>query len=113
MQEKGSREKRQFVRFIISIPLKLVKMGKGCHSPASTNDISAKGIGLIAIEELAVNATVDIVLEMPDNGEKIPVQAEVVWLKKIGPDKFRAGLMLKDSQIKPIPLVLRTLNARF
>ena len=115
MQDKNAKERRRYVRFIISIPLKFNKVSKDSLGVISnsTIDISAKGIGLIGIEELIVKTPIDIVLKMPDNGEEIPVKAEVVWIKKIDANKFRAGLMLKDSSIKPIPLVLRTLSARF
>jgi hypothetical protein len=50
---------------------------------------------------------------MPDNGEEIALDAEALWSKCNGTGNYRCGLKLKNTQIKPIPLVLRTINSRF
>ncbi len=105
-------EKRKFVRFLISIPLKHAKLSLKKLSDASTVDISAQGLGLITTEEIPVNTPLNICLSIPDNGEKISLDAEVVWSKSEGISCYRSGLRLKDTQLKPIPLVLRTINSR-
>ena len=112
MPEESRTEKRKFVRFLISIPLKYAKMGIKVINDSSICNISAKGLGLIAAEELPVATPLDICLKIPDNGQDIPLEAEVVWAKPFGSSKYIYGLSLKNAQIKPIPLVLRTIQSR-
>jgi len=113
MPNEGFLEKRKFVRFLISIPLKYVKMSIKQLNGIATSDISAEGLGLITTEELPLNTPLNIHLVMPDNGEEIALDAEALWSKCNGTGNYRCGLKLKNTQIKPIPLVLRTINSRF
>ena len=106
-------EKRKFARFLISIPLKYAKMSIKQFKSACTRDISTQGIGLITAEELPVNEPLNICLTMPDNGEEIALDAQVLWSKSEGNGRYSSGLSLNNMQLKPIPLVLRTLNSRF
>jgi hypothetical protein len=106
-------EKRKLVRFLVAIPVKYAKLAlRNISGPICTHDISAQGVGLITAEELPVNSPLDICLKVPDNGEEIRLEAEVVWSKQLEASKYRCGLKLKGAQIKPIPLVLRTIYSR-
>ena len=105
------REKRKFVRFLISIPLKYAKIGIAKLIDSRTYDLSAQGIGLITAEALPVNTPLNICLKLPDNGEEIPLEAEVAWSRYVGISGCRSGLKLKNIQIKPVPLVLRTIQS--
>ncbi len=109
--DDGYRERRKFVRFFISIPLKYAKIGIEKLVGAHTCDISAKGIGLITTEELPVNTPLNICLKIPDNDEEIPLEAEVAWSRQLDKSRCRSGLRLKNVQIKPVPLVLRTIQS--
>ncbi len=114
MPKESFSEKRKFVRFLVSIPLKYAKLSIKPHIPAFTRDISAQGVGLITAEELPVGRSLSMCLSIADNGEEIPLEADVVWSKQNGvPNQFCSGLRIRGSQIKPIPLVLRTINSRF
>jgi len=106
-------EKRKLVRFIVTIPLKYVKLAvKDFSGTLCTHDISAQGVGLITAEELPVNLPLNICLKVPDNGEEIQLEGEVVWSKQLDGSRYRCGLRLKGVPIKPIPLVLRTIYSR-
>lgn len=113
MPSEGFLEKRKFARFLISIPLKYVKMSIKQLTNVVTSDISAEGLSLITSEELPLNTPLNVCLVMPDNGEEIPLDAEVLWSKCNGVGRYRCGLKLMNYQLKPIPLVLRTINSRF
>jgi hypothetical protein len=108
-------EKRKFVRFLVSIPLKYAKLSIAPleMKTAATKDISAQGLGLITAEELPVNTPLRVSLTIPDNGEEIPLEAEVVWSRMSAEGLCSSGLAIKNTSLKPIPLVLRTLNSRF
>jgi len=111
LDDGGYCEKRKFVRFLITIPLKYAKIGIKKLVDSHTFDISAQGIGLIAVEELPVNTLLNMCLKIPDNYEDIPLEAEVVWAKQLDMSRYKYGLRLKHVQIKPVPLVLRTIQA--
>lgn len=106
-------EKRKFVRFLISIPLKYVKMSIKQITDVATSDISVEGLGLITTEELPLNTLLNICLVIPDNGEEIALDAEALWSKCNRAGNYRCGLKLKNTRLKPIPLVLRTINSKF
>ncbi|MFY9402570.1 MAG: PilZ domain-containing protein [Candidatus Omnitrophota bacterium] len=112
MPNEGFLEKRKSVRFLISIPLKYAKVGIQQLTDAVTKDISAEGLGLIATEDIPVDTSLNLSLTIPDNGEVIPLAAEVLWSNSKEPGKYHLGLKLKDTCLKPIPLVLRTLSSR-
>ncbi|MDD2680185.1 MAG: PilZ domain-containing protein [Candidatus Omnitrophica bacterium] len=106
-------EKRKLVRFLVTIPVKYAKLAlKDLNGTTCTHDISAQGVGLITAEALPVNSPLNICLKIPDNGEEVQLEAEVIWSKQLEASKYRCGLKLKGVQIKPIPLVLRTIYAK-
>ncbi|OGX18302.1 MAG: hypothetical protein A3K83_03665 [Omnitrophica WOR_2 bacterium RBG_13_44_8b] len=103
-------EKRVCPRFPVSISVT-------CYIPdldktvnTYTRDISAIGIGLVVNEVLPVGTCLDLCLQMPDNGERIMRKAKVVWSNAMGLDSYRVGIKLQEASIKPIPLILRTIN---
>ncbi|MCX5695948.1 MAG: PilZ domain-containing protein [Candidatus Omnitrophica bacterium] len=106
------QEKRKLVRFLITIPLKHIKISMRSFNSSCTHDISAQGVGLITPEELPVNTPLILCLKIPDNGEEISLEAEVVWSTRMSSEQYRSGLKLKNNPIKPIPLVLRTIYSK-
>ncbi len=105
------QEKRKLVRFLITIPLKYAKMSLKTVDSICTHDISAQGVGLITAEELPVNTPIVLCLKIPDNGEEVSLEAEVIWSAQTS-SLYRSGVRLKNSPIKPIPLVLRTIYSK-
>jgi len=106
------QEKRKLVRFLIAIPLKYGKMSLKPINSICTHDISAHGVGLITSEQLPVNTPLMLCLKIPDNGEEISLEAQVVWSERAGSSGYRSGIKLKNSSLKPIPLVLRTIYSK-
>jgi len=107
-----SQEKRKSARFLITIPLKYVMMSIRNLNLPGTRDISAHGVGLVTAEELPVNTPLTLCLKIPDNGEEILLDAQVVWSARIDSSKYRSGLKFKSGQVKAIPLVLRTIYSK-
>ncbi len=106
------QEKRKCVRFSIAIPLKYVKASINKLNSSLTHDISGQGLGLITPENLPLNTPLVLCLKIPDNGEEILLEAEAVWSIRADNSHYRCGLQLKNTQIKPIPLVLRTIYSK-
>jgi len=112
MPETYPQEKRKSVRFLVEIPLKYVMASIKNLSLPGTHDISSRGVGLITTEELPVNTPLTLCFKIPDNGEEILLDAQVVWSVQVGPSKYRSGLKLMSNYVKPIPLVLRTIYSK-
>ncbi|MBL7151934.1 MAG: PilZ domain-containing protein [Candidatus Omnitrophica bacterium] len=108
----GFREKRIFPRFPISIEATLMDPSLcGQTIEATTNDISVSGIGIITQQQLTPGTELRICLRMNDNGEEIYLKGRAVWITVVNSQKYRVGIKLEDSDLKPIPLVLRFLNS--
>ena len=105
------QEKRKLVRFLIAIPLKYAQMSWKTLNSICTHDISAQGVGLITAEALPLNTPIMLCLKIPDNGEEISLEAEVIWSTQTS-SLYRSGVRLKGSAIKPISLVLRTIYSK-
>lgn len=108
----GYSERRKFSRFPISIPLVYSRSGVKETTNCNTSNISANGLSFITPEEIEVSSLLNIRLRIPDNNQEIPLEAEVVWLKILGPGQYKYGLKIKNTAIKAISLVLRTILSR-
>lgn len=112
MQEPGFQEKRNAYRFLITNPLTYLRPPSSDLNSARFRDISIKGIGFEANEEIAPQTTLDIWINMPESNEKIHIKAEVVWSNKVEPNKYRVGVCLKGSGLKLQQLILKTIQAK-
>ena len=104
-------DKRHTPRFQVSIPVLQLRHENGTIN-SHTFDISADGIGLVMDAEVPLGQTMEMCLHMPDNGESINFHGKAVWMTVAGPNRYRAGIMIEEEHIKPIPLVLRTIRLR-
>jgi c-di-GMP-binding flagellar brake protein YcgR len=109
MNEAPFIEKRAFPRFSVNIPLCYSQINSDEQIPGHTLDISAQGLGLVTAEALSPGMQLEIRLQMHDNQEEILRRGRVVWSSSFGNDKYRAGIKLDEPDLKPIPLVLRTI----
>ena len=112
MQNTPFIEKRIFPRFKISIPLSFLDLKSDKLLTQQTHDISTQGLCIVANQEFPLGANLDMRIQMIDNNEKIYVKGNVVWYRMIDSGKYRIGIKLEDSKLKPIPLVLRTIMAK-
>ncbi len=110
MPEKEATERRRFSRFPATISLRYLDLGLVKEGWANTVDISSKGLGLTGKDQLQVGACVDVYLTMPDTGEKVLVKGKVVWISSDKPANYRTGIYIDGPEIKPIPIVLRTIH---
>ncbi len=112
MPETEFKERRKFRRFVIKVPATYFQFTLNKNNEAKTNDICAKGIGVISNEEVPIKTRIDIWIKPPDNEKQIFAQGEVVWSAKIEFNNYRLGITLDDPGIKPLPIVLRVLQAQ-
>ena len=123
MENLGFKERRAFARFPVKILLRYFNLNlpphltNGCgglpgEARAQTQDISAKGLCLVTREALAADASLDIWLQMPDNGEQIYIEGKVVWFHLLEPDKYKVGVNLENTELNPILLALKAIQVR-
>ena len=110
MMNSDYKEKREYPRFQISVPVSVTAVDLGETSRTQTYDISAEGLGIIADKELPIGALLKLRLIMSDNGEEIPRNGKVIWSKNISNGKFRTGIKIDEPTLKPIVIVLRTID---
>ena len=112
MNDSIFTEKRVFPRFEVSIPVSYVETHSKNTSEARTHDISAGGVGIITEEELPAGTSLGIYLRMVDDGGEIYRRGKVIWSSPLDVNKYRVGIQLEEPNLKPIPIVLRTIKAQ-
>jgi len=111
MQDMPFSEQRIFPRFTITIPLTFFELNSNKPLTAQTHDVSSQGLCIVADRQVPSGSNLDMRLQMMDNNERICIRGKVIWSSMIDPGKYRIGIKLEDSRLKPIPLVLRTIMA--
>jgi len=112
MPDSSFKEKRNFPRFLANLPLALLEQKIKKTFTAQTHDISSHGLCVITDQQMSPGSDFDMCIRMLDNNEQIRVKGQVVWSNMIDSLKYRTGIKLADSVLKPIPMVLRTIMAR-
>jgi len=69
-------------------------------------NISVKGMGLLAEEELASAFQLEIWMSIPSKDEFLHVYGDVAWSKKVEPNKYRVGLKFKNDIPEGISQIL-------
>lgn len=110
MSEELYSERRKLRRFSVTINLIYFDFSSNKVNKANVVDITNKGVGIISEEELVPNITLDLWLEIPDKKQEVHTIGEVIWVTKVGENKYRIGVNFKDAGIKSMPVVLRSMN---
>ena len=108
-----NKDRRRFVRFPVTISLRYCDLGAVKDMCGKTSDISAHGVGIVTEEVLAPGASVNIWLSMPDTGEQVLAKGRVIWSNSVETKLHRIGVCLEEADLKPIPLVLRTIQTTY
>ncbi len=98
---------RIFERFPVDIVARYFNPDTGKEGLAKIQDVSAKGLGLTAGEELRLNAALEIWLEMK-NQESLYTRGKVVWGKPEGINNYKLGVELERADLMGISRVLRS-----
>ncbi|MGE5308795.1 MAG: PilZ domain-containing protein [Deltaproteobacteria bacterium] len=104
-------ERRKYPRFDIELSLKNFDLNVMGEIKATTRDISSKGIGCVSDIGLPTGSNLDIWLYLPD-GEAIHTEGKVAWITRDGISKYRMGICLTRDDLKPIPIVLKTIHLK-
>ncbi|MFH1396941.1 MAG: PilZ domain-containing protein [Candidatus Omnitrophota bacterium] len=112
MSELDFIEKRGSIRFALTIPVQCLDIDTKSMYLAETHDISSVGLSLMIDRDLSKHSSLNIRLKMSDNEEEIYTKGEVVWSKIIYSNHWRIGLNFTEANLKPIPIVLRAIQAK-
>ena len=105
-------ERRQSVRYEVTLSVVASHGLMGNALTTTSHDISSKGAGLVVDKQLVPGETIDITFIMPDDGERIQTRGTVVWVSSLGLNRYRAGVAFADSDLRPIPMVMRSIKVR-
>lgn len=108
MDAKKVEDKRIFERFCVKFPLKFLKMNSDKQAEAQTWDISAKGMGFLANEELAMHTDLELWLRLSEVSEPLYARGKVVWSKPAGPNEYRVGVNLEKADFMGLSRILRS-----
>lgn len=102
-------DQRIFARFSARFPLRFLNLDASSEGDAQAEDISAKGIGFVASEQLAPYTPLEMWLGIPDQGEPLYARGRVIWSKSLGSDKYRTGVSLERADLMGVSRVMRVL----
>ena len=102
-------EKRALVRFPVTLPLVFRETYLNNFISAQTLDLSAGGLSMVTDRLLFSGEGLEIFINMRDNNEQIRQKGVVVWSNTLNSGKYRVGIRFAEGNLKPIPLILRTL----
>jgi hypothetical protein len=110
IEEKGGepmKDRRIFARFETKFPLRFLDLNSVIECQGDACDISAKGMGFVAERELSPCTPLEVWLQIPDKGEPLYSRGEVVWSKRLEPNKCRIGVRLERADLMGLSRVLR------
>jgi hypothetical protein len=107
MPEADFKDKRVFERMPVNVSLKFIDLFANKEGLAQTQDVSAKGLGLVSNEKLSPYTPLEMWLQMPDKSDPFYTRGEVVWSKKVDPDKYRVGVSLEKAELMEMSRLLR------
>ncbi|HTZ10807.1 MAG TPA: PilZ domain-containing protein [Candidatus Margulisiibacteriota bacterium] len=106
---ENMEDRRIFERFSARFPVKFLSEGNDRECKAVTQDVSAKGMGMITGEELAVHTPLEMWLQLSDKEEPAYARGEVVWSKMLDPARFMVGVELEKADLMGVSRIIREL----
>jgi len=107
MAGAGFEDRRVFERFPTGLAVRYVNTSANREGAAQTQNISAKGVGLVTKEALPVRDSLELWLEIPDTGEPLYTRGEVVWTKPVAMNEYQVGINLEKADLMGLSRVLR------
>jgi hypothetical protein len=109
IKKKSWRDRRIFERIPAKLSLRFRDMQANQWALAETQDISAKGIGLVSEKEFPPKTPLEMWLPIIDKGEIFYTRGNVAWSEILGPNKYRVGVELEKPELMGISQVLRAI----
>jgi hypothetical protein len=97
-RKMGHKEKRTAERYVYNCPVSFTVLGNShtlpndIYNPAETVDISNNGMRIRISRNLREGSVIKVLISIPGQPAKIPVLAEVKWIKGKISKNYQAGL---------------------
>jgi hypothetical protein len=92
-------DRRVYTRFPVNFNLRFLNLWEGKEGQAVTYDISAKGLGITADQELPLHTAIEMWLKVPDRDEPVYTRGEVAWTRGDDLDKYTVGIDLERADL--------------
>ena len=107
-----SYERREFVRFPISLHLRFLNIWKNVEGSAVTSNISANGLSLLSKEEIGPYTTLDIWLKIPGSDHPLYLRGEVIWNAVYNQNRYIAGVKIEKNELKGVSQIISKFKER-
>lgn len=108
-QEKGGKDmddRRIFERFPVNFSLTYLETASGRECPAEVKDLSAKGVGILANENLLPQDNLEMWIQIPKRSEPFYTRGKVVWSKRIGGNQYKVGVSMEKAELMGLSQIL-------
>ncbi len=112
MQNAEFDDRRVFARFPTRLSMKFIDLILNKEGQAQARDISTKGIGFLANEELKPLTPIEMWLQVPDKGAPLYTRGEVMWSEMAGPNQYKTGVNLERADLIGMSRILRNLRVQ-
>jgi len=112
MQKPDFEDRRIFERIPTKLSLRFLEQPTNREGLAQTQDISAKGVGLLAKDELFPHTPVEMWLQIPNKDTPVYLRGEVVWSRPAESENYRVGVNLDRAELMGMSAVLRTAKSK-
>ncbi|MDD5195997.1 MAG: PilZ domain-containing protein [Candidatus Omnitrophota bacterium] len=100
-------DRRIFQRFNYRLGARLLNLNNGNEMVAETSDVSAKGIGLVLKQEVAINTPLEAWLHIPDTSEPLYARGITAWSRRDSDNQYRIGMDLERADLMGLSRILR------
>jgi len=90
-------DRRIFDRVPVEFSLRFLNLWETKEGNAVTTDISAKGVGILAEEDVPSHTALEIWFKVPGRNEPLYTRGEVAWCRESGDSKYRVGINLEKA----------------
>lgn len=104
---ENGKDRRVFERFAAKLPARFFNLRHNRESTGYTQDVSAKGLGLVVQEELTPYTPLELWLDIPDKGDPLYTRGEVVWSSRMNSGSWRVGVNLDQADLMGMARILR------
>ena len=94
MKDRTTEDRRMFERVPLEISLRFLNCYSNKWNLVKSSDISVRGIGLVATNDLAVGTPLEMWLPIPNRGESHYTKGKVAWSREVTPEKYNLGICL-------------------
>ena len=105
-------DRRVFERFNVNFQVRFIDLRENQEGQAEACDVSAKGLRLQMRQEVKPATSLEIWLDLPDDGGPFYTRGRVVWANQIQPQLWRAGISLEKAELMGMARIFRRSEAQ-